>query len=300
MSLAPWKYRKVFKRFGGPIEDIALRKVAKVDTLLEQSHFEAVAYLQPKYVPEWKPRFYIYGQADGTGTGYTEIEAIHRAISEAIERWAFYSISRSNLADRFGFHLDGGTAGMAAFPGFFRSSARKSALREAIERWSILAWWFGLLPAEVGSFSQSIVLRPLKNVTTVILSVPLGAYEVHAYGFAAGATMREAEFRARVELDRNCRLIDSYFSKGGDSVRPTEGMALLERRLLWFAAGEGRAVFDEKVRSSLKLPRKCASPNLIVDTNIPGPWEKYATVWRCLAGPLPVSGALDSPEVFMF
>ena len=54
-----------------------------------------------------------------------------------------------------------------------------------------------------------------------------------------------------------------------------------ERQLLYYSLPEGYARFRER------LDRRGtgwhgAAPKPVIDCNIPGPWQEYATVWRVL------------------
>ena len=56
----------------------------------------------------------------------------------------------------------------------------------------------------------------------------------------------------------------------------------LERRSLFFALDEGHELFLERLRSPA---RAAAELKLVYDGPVPGPWTKYADVWRVVYAP---------------
>src|SRR5215467_1242421 len=97
LSLAGLRYRNVLTEFGGPVERI------------EAGHFSvrgrrtilANATLRPGLIR--KERLYLFSEADGTGVAPVASVARHKAVSEALERWAFHSLVRSDRAEELGF-----------------------------------------------------------------------------------------------------------------------------------------------------------------------------------------------------
>jgi hypothetical protein len=59
---------------------------------------------------------------------------------------------------------------------------------------------------------------------------------------------------------------------------------IFERRCLFFASDEGHELFREHVfrKPTGAMPK----PEIICDSDIPGPWDDYATVWRFAVRPL--------------
>ena len=90
--------------------------------------------------------FSLYSNVDGMGSDQNKSVAYFKAISEAMERWAFYSLTSSQHRNDFGFDIDSTSSGFAAFPGFTKRPAAYYARLEALERWALVSWWFGLLP----------------------------------------------------------------------------------------------------------------------------------------------------------
>jgi hypothetical protein len=59
---------------------------------------------------------------------------------------------------------------------------------------------------------------------------------------------------------------------------------LFESRALYFASAEGFADFWERVEASKKAV-SARTPVKVFDGEIPGPWSRYATVWRVVFKP---------------
>jgi hypothetical protein len=291
-SLAAINYRDVFTADGGPIERVSS---GSIDVLGRPSH-QANAYLAPGLIHGKSP-LSVYGNADGTGSSGSAQVARHMAISEALERWAFYSLSNSDEAAKYGFDVDNSTNGMAAFPGLFKAQARKRAHLEALERWALISWWSGHMRA-------SVVGEALLGVTALRLehSAKFGEVAVlfrrsaagHvSYGYSAGGSFRTAAARAAVELARNEFVVGYY--KLRSVVRDVPNC--FERRCLYFAGEEGHAEFLHRVFD--RKPHREAAWSVKFDGELPGPWSKYATVWRVVPE-MPSREYLDPSSSFFF
>lgn len=291
LSFAPWNYRNVT---AGPIARLSYRTSQLVDG---QNVFDAFAYLK---APPLQERFQVYGSADGNGTHATKQGAVHRAISEAMERWAFHETYHSLEKNQYGFDLDPSTTGMAAFPGLGPRSARDAAYREAVERWSIAEWWRGHLGHESFAIPGQPHLGALaieslwKDAVSVILWTSVPDTQASAYGFAAGATRALAVQKALVELTRNVRVLQQHIARGPAAQQLTTST---ERHLLHFAGVEGTPSFHERVATVVPYG-KIQAPALLVDTAIKGPWSRYAYVWRCLFEGAPDNS--DDDTFFLF
>ena len=234
----------------------------------------------------------LYGNSDGSGTAAGKAEAVYRAISEALERWAWHESLKQNRAE-LRIDLDGTTTGFAAFPGLFARSARENAYFEAVERWSLSAWWEGKLGHSLFS-TEGVngveILSPLAGGKAVVVWAP-AAGNGRAYGFAAGATRATAVRKAKVELGRNLHVLEYYQSSGAAPA------TLNEKRLVFFHSAAGISRFESRL--SQPLPPQIPPPPLVVDCAVPGPWGEYAKVWRCLFDP---SDLCDNgePDYFHF
>ena len=90
----------------------------------------------------------VFSAANGSGTSDSPMVARFMALSEALERWAHWQLcTRADGGIPYGFDVDPSTNGMAAYPGLWGRQARPGALMEASERFNLLNWWEGHLPA---------------------------------------------------------------------------------------------------------------------------------------------------------
>ena len=291
VSLAALRYSDVFADNGGPIESVAVGDVL----VFGQPFKQANAFLRPE-ISIGKPDFAVYGQADGTGSDPVGAVACHMAISEALERWAFLAIHDGPDAAEYGFHVDRSSNGIAAYPGFFRKQAQNLARFEALERFAIISWWNGRLPAEnAGS--------PYPGVNAIRIHHDAGAGEVvilvrrsragFAYGHAAARTLHEAVNKAAIELARAEFVLVVHRAKGA-IVEPAN---FLERRALFFASREGGESFARRVGIRPEKPASCW--RTVFDGEIPGPWSRWATVWRCCVE-MPTDEFLNPASDFFF
>jgi ribosomal protein S12 methylthiotransferase accessory factor YcaO len=241
----------------------------------------------------------LFSDADGTGTHPTATVARHKAVSEAMERWAFHSLVRSDRAADFAFDIDPSSCGMAAFPGLLRRGARRSAVLEAVERFSLIAWWDGLIDGQPfqtdwPGVSAVAINGPFGGVTVVAYArTDWGGY---VYGHAAEESFGAACERAVMELARHEWVLRSRWLTciAGKSNPPTN---IFEQRCLFFASDEGHEVFQERLATNARggMP----APEIICDRAIPGPWDEYATVWRFALRP-PSDGYLRGGERYFF
>jgi hypothetical protein len=280
INLAPIRYAYIHQDHGGPIASISSRE----STRLGGNVFEAFASLDRSVTGMPVSESRLYGDSDGSGTGSSKAEAVYRALSEALERWAWHSSLEAGRPG-LGLDLDASTTGFAAFPGLGARSARANALAEAMERWCLGMWWQGALshrflgPLRWEGVKALEIASPGLSSSVVVLWKDSSISR--AYGFAAGKNPALAAEKAAVELGRNIHVLEYTEAKRGTEA----GMpgTRNERRLLFFAGENGRAVFDARLRSEGKVPG--ITPKLVVDCPVPGPWGKYAHVWRCLLDP---------------
>jgi len=293
LSLAPFLYRNVFAEDGGPIQRVQSGTLP----ILGTAAFQSNAYLRPELVTG-KSGHAVYGNADGTGSATSPAVAEHKAISEALERWAFLDTHKKGgrrLAE-FGFDHDRSSNGMAAFPGF-KSSAKRSAMYEAIERWAVIGWWDGYLDAEVTSapIYKNVGMVRIKHGQRgeVVVLFHKSASGFVSYGHAAAENITTAVTKAAVELARTEFVLACYRAKG--SLASIDNY--LERRAVFFSSEEGFKMFQER------LDRKPNKPaplwRTIFDGEITGPWSKWATVWRhCVE--MPTHAFLERDANFFF
>ncbi len=297
MNLAAWKYRNIFKSNEGPIERVSEAQIKLPDG---SDGFQVMAYLRPE-LQTYKVEKLVYGDCDGTGTDKYRHVALHKAISEALERWAFYENMNNDRAQSsaYGFDKDPTTNGMSAFPGFGKGTARESSRLEAIERWSLLKWWDQGLPVrEVAGIMESKafrILSPWDNVSVVLVYRKCQGFAT--YGFAAAKTVSAAIWRAEVERARNESVMSDYLSQKGNL--STSGALGSEKRLLRFAQEEHFQFFLEHMRMTCSQESGLSLPKTLIDCELPGAWSKYATVWRVMFD-LPTEHYLESDDFFFF
>jgi ribosomal protein S12 methylthiotransferase accessory factor YcaO len=275
-SVAPIRYRSVLSLDGGPIESI---EEGQLD-VFGKTFFQANARLRSDVVLRIKRQ--LYSDADGTGMHPYASVARHKAVSEALERWAYSVTLDSAGRNLYGFQIDASSTGMAAFPGISANGARNAARYEASERYCLLHWWEGkidgvLRSTKWPSVSALTFVSPIGGIAVVLFKQSeLGFY---AYGHAAGPTFAEACDHAVIEMARHEWTIRSWIFSGDESPLTNE----FERRSWFFSTPEGKAIFDAR------LKRKCdgstREPEVICDSEIRGAWSRYATVWRYLFRP---------------
>jgi hypothetical protein len=295
ISLAAYRYRNVLQSHGGPVARISGREFS----VFGRKMFQANAWLADGLVPQ-RRQFALYSDADGTGTANTPMIARYMAISEAMERWAFHAKVRAPDSELYGFDLDASSNGMAAFPGVFQSQARKHAMLEAVERASVIAWWEGLLDGELRTTDwpgiSAVVLPSPIGYGITVLAFRQSRPDSFAYGHGAALDFFGACERAVMELARHEYVLGLHrISKG---VSPGETPSdLFERRALFFSTPAGHALFQDRLRRRNQGRRYVAK--IAHDSEIPGPWTQYASVWRVVVEPSS-SGFLVDTEKYFF
>lgn len=299
LSLAPLKYSRVRSEAGGPVASV---EVGKGVLFGGRRCYNASARLRDGLRPARAVPLALYSDDDGSGTDSSRSVACYKAISEAIERWAFYSVSSSGVACEYGFDVEPTTDGMAAFPGFGPSGARATARAEALERWAVLEWWRGSLaarsrPVPFKGASGLEILTPIRNCAVALLWTAGLECPGAAYGFAGAADFSAAAEKALVELSRNQRVLKARAARASGAAPEAGG----ERRLVWFSEPQGHASFLERAARSFALPEGSGgAPQLLVDREVPGAWSRYATVWRTLYGHPAGHDDGRRADVFMF
>jgi hypothetical protein len=295
LSVAGYRYRNVLESEGGPVGRVNLREFP----VYGRPMFQANAWLSDKLVTQRK-KFALYSDADGTGTSHSPMVARYMAISETMERWAYRVKVRANDRELYGFDIDESTNGMAAFPGLFRTEARKRALMEAVERVSIISWWEGVIDGEVRStewpgISALVLPSPIGSGVTVIAFREVRP-DCFAYGQGAAVDYFGACERAVMELARNEYVLGLRRISTGLHVQEAPS-DLFERRCLFFSTPEGHAMFQERIQRKITGPR--FGSKIICDAEIEGPWSEFAAVWRVLVKP-PTAEFLANTERYFF
>lgn len=293
ISVAPLRYRNVLVQDGGPIAKIECGNFSVRGRPVVLANAHLASGLKPKSAAV------LFSDADGTGTDPLPTVARHKAISEALERWAFHATVRSEEGSKYGFDVDASTTGMAAFPGLFRRHARRAAMLEGVERFSLCGWWEGRIEAhrmhtDWPGVSALAIEGPFGGVTAIVWAqTSWGGY---VYGHAAEETFGAACEKAIVELARHEWVLRGHWlgSVAGCATKATQ---MLERRCIFFASEEGHELFQRRLTERARG----AAPevDVIADAHIPGPWDDYATVWRFALRP-PSDGYLRGGERYFF
>ena len=284
LNLAPIRYSLVSEN-GGPISKIEYGQTEYLGNLWQLCR----ATLQEDFQHPMSQRLQLFHPADGSGMGLTRLEARAKAVSEALERWAYTETSSGPDAVLYGYPYSMSTKGMAAFPSLFAGPARRSAIAEAFEYYSVDAWWGGAL-------NHWIINR--EDATIVFINQPdfkghialairhlegLDNY-VAAYGIGSGASPAEAELKAQLEACRSQTILESR-----DAIpvhARTRPVLEAEQRMLEFSSKEGFELVKDRLASRPWMPE--LKPKVIYDGPVNGPWEKYAHVWRYALEPYPV------------
>lgn len=293
LSLAAFRYRNIFADHGGPIDSVEFGEFSVCGRPMIQANAKLVSGLTAKGERT------IYGSADGSGTHRLASVARHMAISEALERWAFHSVAGTVRAAEFGFDVDPSSNGMSAFPGIFARHARRKAMLEAVERFSLIAWWEGravgkLCDTDWPGVSAVAIEGPFGGVTALVFAKT--DFGMYAYGHAAEETFGAACERALVELARHDSVMREWWrAKGTGETRMPQD--LFERRCLFFSTEEGHEQFLHRIKD--RPIGKAPKVELVCDCEIPGLWSDYATVWRHALRP-PADGFLYAGDDYFF
>lgn len=225
----------------------------------------------------------------GSGTHASRAIALRKSLLEALERRAFEEcLANPQLRIIGGFDRLADTSGMAAGLSWWGCAARRRALEEAAERWTVESWWMGYqsarpLPRRILCMHECglEILNPC-GYRVAILWHDTGVGRV--YGFAAGKTLRQSYESAHIEMTRN-RLALQRFMAAPIENRGSPSRA--DRRLLYFASSAGVAAFDERVHHStnqvyMSKSHARRAPALLIDRELQGPWSTFGRVWRCV------------------
>lgn len=293
LSLAALRYRDALAEHGGP--------VARIDTGVLPVRGRRMMLANARLIPGLtrKRELCLFSDADGTGTDAVASVARYKAISEAMERWAFHATVRSERAEEFAFDIDPSTCGMSAFPGVRARSARRKSILEAVERYSLMMWWEGLaegrrFDTDWPGVSAIAIDSPLGGVTVVVFArTEWGGY---VYGHAAEENFSAACEHATLELARHEMLLRSRWLSLAAGQHPVPS-CIFERRSLFFATEEGHEVFQQRLSRPARRP--IAKPEVLCDKHLSGPWDAYASVWRFTLRS-PSDGYLRGGERYFF
>jgi hypothetical protein len=283
LNLAPIRYAFVAED-GGPVSDL---EYGQTDYLGETWQL-CRATLQPEYQHPLGKKLCLFHSADGSGMGKTRLDARAKAISEALERWAFQETSSGPDAVLYGYPYSMSTKGMAAFPSLFPGQARRAAIAEAYEYYSVDAWWGGTLKHWIINRDDATIVfidQPdyAGYVALAIRHLGMDQY-VASYGIGSGMTPEEAELKAQLEACRSQTILEHRAAQpNGERARP---VLETEQSLLEFASAEGFEIVKDRLASQPWLP--AIKPRVVFDGPVKGPWSKFTHVWRHALEPFPI------------
>lgn len=268
---------------GGPVDRLEMADAV----VMGRREFLANAFLKAGLADGgWK--FQVFSPANGSGVAASPMVARFMALSEAMERWAHWQTHVQPDAARYGFDVDPSTNGMAAFPGLLRRQARPGALMEAAERFNLLHWWEGHLAAAESStrwpgVRAAIICSEAPGLTVILFKRTEGGFV--AYGHGSAMEYEAACRKAAVEMERHAVAVSQFALAHAGRLQDQLPASAhpLERRSLFFATEAGHALFLARLRSGAHKPAPKA--RLVFDGRIPGPWERYADVWRAVYAP---------------
>ncbi len=290
-NLAPFKYSKLGRSNNEPISNL---KSVKLANGLYESYADLNDSIR-KTLKISRMKYQVYSDHDGTGTDKFLYLSRYKAISEALERWAYHSCRISPQRSEFGFDLDDSTTGIAAFPSFSYIKAKKHSLYEAYERWLLRFWWesdqINILELTPNSLTESnfhiglsnlkgyTLLGPDKNLHFSLLSCKT-TKGLWAYGFAVRSRLNQSINAAFVELTRNKAVLEQWAQ-----FKPLKQTSnLFEQRLLYFSEESGRRLFESRIENSINTKHiwNIKLPNIVTNLELRGEWSNFTKVWRIL------------------
>jgi len=283
LNLAPIRYAMVAEE-GGPVENLEYGQIS----YLNRAWHQCRATLLPEFRHPMGEKLCLFNAADGSGMGQTRLEARARAVSEALERWAYQESSSGPDSLLYGYQYADSTKGMAAFPSLFPGQARRAAVAEAHEYYAIDAWWAGTLRHWIINRDDATIVfidQPeyAGYIALAIRNLDLNQY-VASYGIGSGTTPQEAELKAQLEACRSESILQARERIPENARR--RPVLETEQNLLRFASPEGHTIVLDRLASQPWLPP--IKPKVVFDGPVKGPWNKYTHVWRHALQPFPV------------
>lgn len=275
LNLAPWYYRNLL----GENDILEQPDNYQIELIDGKRVFESNIKLREKYRPKWISKSVLYKDCDGSGTSEFQNIAVYKAISESLERMAFYHTIDTNEKE-FSFDQNPTTTGMASFPHLLKKYARNNAKKEAIERWAIHEFNRNSLPvklhnSEILNLQHYEVVVPFNGFNVSILKFKYDEYYV--YGFACGANLLESFNRALIELDRNKRVLKKLIENKIDE----KNYSNIDKTFMYYASDEGVNHFTNLINNSATTILN-QNPKLLCDKEVKGRWSDYTVVWRYL------------------
>ncbi|MFO0453272.1 MAG: hypothetical protein ACK52I_32195 [Pseudomonadota bacterium] len=227
----------------------------------------------------------IYG-----GTAKVKEIAISKAVSEFVERQAFYEKSRTDvISDSTGFSARPRSSRIS----LAKTKTKWSSKLEAMERYYAFHWWedhsvshairvidtinfnlfigLGIKDKFKKAFLIQVGTPGFEDVLVLIGMLP---YQGFAVGCAAGWAWERDQtlFRACVELMRHYHIIEKLTSSND------EPSSLYTKKLLHLASGSLDQDLLDRLES--KGNKKCRKPRAIIDEEVPHQFSKLYYVHR--------------------
>ena len=285
VNLSPLRYARIGVTEGGPVASIDIWPMPGGERPL----FGASVWLDPSRLPPPVENT-VYSNADGYGLDASRMVARFKAISEAMERWAFRVKGEDADRAHYGFDIDPTSNGMSAFPGLVPWRARDRAELEALERFVLFSWWEGRLDAvERASPWAGVRLLELDHglgpFSVAVVHRTLPESGLRLYGHGAGATLAGAAAGAYEEMLSHGTAVATFEQRGDFTRAAIDALAnTFERRALFFATTEGQRLFDERLAAARWADAK--RPKVVFNGRVPGEWNRYAHVWRVTFEPV--------------
>jgi len=258
----------------------------------------STAKLHPRWQdPTRKCGVLLFG---GGGWSTDKEESQCKAVTEAIERWAFryYAISHP---EEIGFESDPTTNGFAALPAAMGSRPLiRHAYHEALERWALNRFWdegnisfnevtppqdavslFGQFKGRVSCYVAALQDQSPKALRAGTISFCLAIFTNDAGGVvpgsACGDDLAATTMRASLEAYIHARAAANLKGKA-----PLRQLDITEQRLLHFSTSAlaGASVKERLLLSRTSVPRP--TPPIMFSKHLPGPWEPEIRVHRVL------------------
>ena len=237
----------------------------------------------------------------GGGWSSDKEESQRKAVTEAVERWAFFDYSR-NSPGQAGIDMDASSNGFAAIPSEMGPEpAIINAYCEALERWILNRIWdFGDVALERQALKNKSLIQMIKPLSPHIscysldispekvvesMSSPI-IFSLCLLKTGVGGAISGAACSSSPEIALERASLEAYLHAVTYSrmvkARLTSFENIIEKRLFHFAGlSEGHAAVMERLKVSCK-PAPMKSPGILFSKTLPGPWEPEIVVHRVL------------------
>jgi len=236
----------------------------------------------------------------GSGWSGDKQESQCKAVTEAVERWAFSYYQK--FPDKAGLALDNTSTGFAALPGTFdQAQLYVNAYCEALERWTLNSIWdnssiplnsvalkrgpliemFSKFKGRLHCFKTIFDVSDLDFFAKKEAAFFFCIFETSTGGAipgsACGIDEEKTLQRALVEALIHTRVLNRLKEYPPDSLKD-----ILERRILFFGNDPaGFAKVKERIDSGASNPPP-AKPPMVFSKQLPGPWNPEILVHRVI------------------